>query len=167
MLAAIVAVALVGSLGGVWLLGAHELAGAGDRLTAPGAVGQTFYTGIPLFPARGGPGSTTRIDLKSVTPKIAENSADATVEIMACSGPKSFDITGGGDATDLSSYCPGLTPFRSGSFIVGARSTTGVVMAITPRRAGTTHIEGSYVSYWHRLRHGRQHVGYDVVINTK
>jgi hypothetical protein len=60
-----------------------------------------------------------------------------------------------------------LTPFHSGSFTVGAGNTTGVLMTITPQRAGTTHIEGSDVSYWHGLRHGRQHVGVDVVINTK
>lgn len=102
-----------------------------------------------------------------MTPRITENSADATVAVIVCSGPNSSAITGGGATYDVSSYCPRLTPFHSGSFTVGDRTTTGLLMTITPHRAGTTHIEGSDVSYWHGLRHGRQQVGYDVVINTK
>lgn len=102
-----------------------------------------------------------------MTPRITENSADATVAIMVCSGPRSFDISGGGDTYDVSSYCPRLTSFNSGSFTVGPRGTTGVIMTITPHRAGTTHIDGSDVTYWHGLCHGRQHVGVDVVITTK
>lgn len=55
VLAAVVTVALVGSLGGVWMFSAHELARAEVGLTAPATVGKTFYQGTPLFPARGAP----------------------------------------------------------------------------------------------------------------
>jgi hypothetical protein len=60
-----------------------------------------------------------------------------------------------------------MTPFHPGSYTVRARTTTGVLMVITPHRAGTTHVDGSDVSYWHGVRHGGQHVGFGVVLNTK
>ena len=172
LIGAVVGVIAVASLvlAGWYVVSAHALASTSGvlvRTTVP--VGQTIYFGPPVAPI-GGPEATVQIDLRSVTPKIVENTADATVAVLFCTGPRAGGLVSGGIVDQAASWCNQLSAFHPHQLRLGPDGsgaiTTGIVVAVTPHRAGVVHIGGAQVSYWQGIRHGSQHVGMDVTIST-
>ena len=173
LIAAVVGVVAVASviLAAWYVVSAHALddsSGALERMTVP--VGQTVYFGPPVAPI-GGPEATVQIDLRSVTPKIVENTADATVAVLFCTGPRAGGLVAGGTVDEAASSCNQLSAFHPHQLRLGPDGsgtiTTGIVVAVTPHRPGVVHIRGAQVSYWQGIRHGSQHVGMDVTIATR
>jgi hypothetical protein len=138
----------------------HALAGYGGSGSATGTVGQTTYHGLPVRPAGGAPETT--VNLRSVTPRIAVNTARATVTLVVCRGNAAL-VYGGTWHGDPAPYCARRSALHPGTIRLGtpdgAVNTTGVLVAVTPHRSGIVRIEGANVTYRQGIRYGHQHVG--------
>lgn len=75
-----------------------------------------------------------------------------------CRSTKSGLLGGGVVVDDVRQYCRELVPFQPGAIDLGVTST-GLVIAVTPRRAGTVELDGAQVAYRHGIRTGSQHIG--------
>jgi hypothetical protein len=137
----------------------------------PSVIGQTEYYGAEVTSTHvishpSNPGVLS-IHISSVRPVIDENTSAATIAVMRCvltlggSGPLGF----GQVQTD--SICSTLTPFRSGNLSFGfAKGDDDVVIAVTPRHAGTVRISGVQVRYSSGFRHGNQLTGAELKVVT-
>ena len=144
----------------------HALAGYTGSGSAVGAVGQTSYYGVPVRPA-GNTATSTTLNLRSVTPRIAVNTAHATVTVLVCTGfaDRVGAFVYGGTTQDAAHDCTRLADFHSGTMRIGTSTdtqiTTGVVLAVTPHGSGLVRIEGANVTYRQGIRYGDQRVGMD------
>jgi len=162
---AVVVVILLGLAGGGfagyrWLTGEHLFTGPGALVGMTLQPGQTLYVGLgpPLSGTR--PNATVRVDLRAVHPLVTTNTSDATVTVLACihgtTNPAS--LSAGGTSLDPHPYCGSVESFRPGMTSVGV-SATGLLLAVTPHRAGTVVVDGAHLSYRVGIRSGSQHIG--------
>jgi hypothetical protein len=142
----------------------RALAGYSGSASATGSVEQTTYHGVPVRPIGN---AVTTLNLRSVSPRIVANTADATVTVLVCTGQASAAplAYGGTHQGDAAQYCAELADFHPGTLRLGSsttdpQTTTGVLLAVTAHRAGVVRIEGD-VSYRQGIRYGHQHVGSD------
>ena len=155
-------------LGGVlfarWVYGVHALLEGGNGLSGPVPVEQTMYVGENVVPASGGPTDTLSVDLRSVTPRITTNTADADVTVLMCT--VGLDPIGATTATGP--YCTSVSAFHPGNVVLGSRpGSTDIVVAVRPHRAGTVHVEGLDVNYHLGIRRGHAHTGTNIQVVTK
>ena len=54
-------------------------------------------------------------------------------------------------SADIKQFCSSLTPFTSGSLMLGGQP---LLVAITPKHAGTVVVDGVDIHYRHGLRYG-------------
>jgi hypothetical protein len=147
----------------------HALAGYSGSASANGAVARTTYHGLPL---RSAGAAVTTLNLRSVTPRVTLNTAQATVRVLVCTGPQTAagPLDYGATSEQAPVDCATLAPLHSGILRLGQTSgyqTSGVVVAVTPRRAGTVRIEGADVHYRQGIRFGHQHVGVDWTLHVR
>lgn len=127
-------------------------------------VGSTVYIGTSIAPtADHGQGGIT-VNLRTVSPRVAENGADATVRVFVCSGSYVGSLLSGGATPAAADLCTTLTPAQRGT--THLESTTGFVLAVTPHRAGTVRIDGADLHYWRGIHFGHQHVGARLTITA-
>jgi hypothetical protein len=155
------------ALGLRWLVSDHALSGYDNSESVPVTLGQTVYAGLPTLPTGVGGGGSRRLDLRKVQLRIRANTADATVTAMICNQRAgAASLVGGGVVLgDPSRFCTSLRPFRAGSVTVGG-TASGIVLAVTPHKAGVVHLEGADVEYRDGIRRGRQHVGIEMTFTT-
>jgi hypothetical protein len=153
--------ALTATVGLRWLYGEHTLAGYGNEAGGAVKVGTTVYSLGMVGPASDEP---KELNLRSVKPRIAQNSADAIVRVLTCVVNGNVAVTLGPTARS----CSSTTPFAPGTQTLGnSIGNTYIIVSITPRRpAGTVRIEGLDVSFQDGIRHGRQHTGLAIVISS-
>lgn len=95
--------------------------------------------------------------------KPRENAAHADISFWLCSG---LSANGGfGSAEHAKGSCPNFTRFRAGPERLGP-GYVNVLIAITPHRPGSVHIEGVDIRYRQGIRWGRQHTGFDMRTHT-
>ena len=124
-------------------------------------VGQTIYhdTGITpaMAPGSDHPSSVT-ISLGSVTPVVAENTAQASIVVLVCL--RNGNPTGvGTQLNGLSDSCSRVEPLDGPTTVTVGFMTAQIVTAITPRKAGTLTVTGYHVTYRQGIRNGTQHAG--------
>ena len=143
-----------------WLTGEHLFVGPGASQSGPLPSGQTLYVGLGPLLAGTRPMATVRVDLRAVHPLVTTNTSDATVTVLACihgtTNPAS--LSAGGTALDPHPYCGSVESFRPGMTSVGV-SATGLLLAVTPHRAGTVEVDGARLSYRVGIRSGNQRIG--------
>lgn len=170
---AVVVVIVLGLAGGGfagyrWLTGEHLFVGPGASEGMTLQSGQTLYVGLGPLLAGTRPDATVQVDLRAVHPLVTTNTSDATVTVLACihgtTNPAS--LSAGGTALDPHPYCGSVESFRPGTTSVGA-AATGLLLAVTPHRAGTVKVDGAHLSYRVGIRSGSQHIGaVDLTVTT-
>ena len=82
------------------------------------------------------------VDVRSVTPVVVENSADADIVLLRCTGDPAV-------ATDplLGSACPGAVPLAPGRMVLNLQPPDKIVAVITARKQGVVQIDGFRVDY--------------------
>lgn len=152
----------------VWRSSDKKLFPGGDLLGVTVPVGRTVYVGLGIFAAH--TPQVVPLDIESVTPRTARNTAAASITVLRCR--QSSDETGeaglgvGGTAYNPRHVCTSLTPFRPGIVAIGS-SRDGLVAAITARRPGVLRVQGWQVKYQDGWRTGNQVAGiYDRVVSV-
>lgn len=132
--------------------------------SAQTTAGSTLYVGMSIAPtADNGQGAIT-VNLRTIQPRVAGNGADVTVRVLVCSGSYAGALLNGGAARVAADLCTTLTPVQRGTTRLD--STTSFVLAVTPHRAGTVHINGADLHYWRGIHFGHQHVGERLTITA-
>ncbi len=157
-LAVTVVIVVIGVVGGVlglwrWQHGAHVFDDGGNGTGGPIKVGHTAYS-LALY-------SVTRdnatVDLRSITPRVAVNTAHATIQVLECQRNANIVAIG---ATPSVDYCNHLKAFAPGNHQFSANGDkTAIVLAITARRGGRIVINGIDVRYHSGVRQGDQNTG--------
>lgn len=165
----LVGVALVagGLLARSWQTGERLFYGGGWRgahVSLGASPGQTVYFGMGLE-GRNGSEASRRVELRSVTPIVSENTSAAGVAVLMCTDAGG-SATLGSTARDPRPYCATLTAFTPGTVTLGPRAT-GLLLAVTPHLPGVVRIEGVRISYRTGLRSGTQRVGVEAIVLTK
>lgn len=82
------------------------------------------------------------VDVRSVTPVVSQNSADADIELLRCTGDPAV-------AADprIGSFCPGGVPLTLGRMVLGLQPPGEIVAVITARKDGVVQIDGFRVDY--------------------
>ena len=164
IVAAVVVIVLVLAGGGFaayrWLTGEHLFVGPGASESFTLQPGHTLYVGLGPLLAGTKPNATVQVDLRAIHPLVTTNTSAATVTVLACTpGTTSpASLTAGGTALDPHPYCGSVESFRPGTTSVGAPAT-GLLLAVTPHRAGTVEVDGAHLSYRVGIRSGSQHIG--------
>jgi hypothetical protein len=170
--AAVVVVIVVGLAGGGfaayrWLTGEHLFLGPGASESISVPAGHTIYVGLGPLLAHTSPIATVRVDLRGIHPRVTTNTSDATVTVLSClHGTTALSLSAGGTATDPHSFCGSVEGFRPGTTSVGPPAT-GLLLAVTPHRAGTVEVDGAHLTYRAGIRSGSQHIGaVNLTVNT-
>ena len=129
--------------------------------SAPFRIGQTFYVGSDIQPTSPSSGHRT-LDVKRVTPDIAVNTANATVDVLLCVVAHPNEGMGTGIDT---SPCAAVTRFRPGRIDLGFPATE-IIYRVSATRPGTVRIEGAGVSYDDGTRRGDQRAGSGIVLTV-
>jgi hypothetical protein len=135
-------------------------------------VGHTNYFGNNLVAAHAidhpSDFSALSLQVSAIRPVVLENTADAKIAVLRCVARRSASALLGENEATAQDKCSTLTPFTSGSLTLGVeRNQDDIVIAITPRHAGTVRIAGVDVHYSKGLRHGVQHTGAQIKTTTK
>jgi hypothetical protein len=160
--AVVVAVALAGGLWLHWMYSAHALnARTLTAATVSRPVGATFYSGPMVIPN----GKPVTVDLRSVTPRITTNTADATVAVLSCRRNGSISVAGGADSLF---FCAATRPFASGKLTIDGdtQGTISIILAVTTHRAGVVTIDGVKANYREGIRRGSQDTGNYLTIHA-
>jgi len=104
------------------------------------------------------------LHLNSVKPIMAENTANASIQMLLCR--PIGDFAGDASTADMSSFCSSLETFRpvAGSFF--PNGTWLLVAEITPHQPGVVHIAQFNVTFREGLRTGKQRVGTDFTLTV-
>lgn len=158
LIAAVLAAVLVAVLGGVagwrWLHGARVFDDGGNGVGGPIPVGRTGYS-LVLSGAAGTGGVT--VDLRSVTPHVVRNTAQAAIRVLVCRENGRILLVGASPDTP---YCTAVQPFAAGVRRFSHNlDGAAVVLAITPNRPGRVVISGVDVVYRYGVRYGAQRTG--------
>ena len=159
---ALVAVLAVAAIVGSWYWLTHpsSLEGSGADLELSSSIGHTLAIDTTVSSA--GEGETARVTLKDLTPRIVQNTADASVVLVVCHRNAGSNALGTGEVAELSKYCTRVDPLRRMPDARLGFSTNQIVALVTARKAGVLHIAGFDAGYRVGLRRGRQHVGADI-----
>jgi hypothetical protein len=145
-----------------WLYSAHALhSGGGGELGFPRPVGATFYSQAMVFPDGD---QTVTLDVRSVTPRVVQDTADATIKVLVCHRNDSISHLGSDDL----SFCSWTKPFEPGMLTIGADDpgTNSIILAITTAHLGRVVIDGVHVTYRQGLRHGSQDTGDQITVRA-
>lgn len=152
----LVAILSAGAGGYLWLTRASVLQDFGDGWGLTVRPAETAYVDAGIYPASG---ESVTIDLRTVRPRVVQNTAGATVDVLTCTVEPGSTRIGSVRGPDMRRFCASATPWRSGMITIGSRAGDYLVFAITPRREGRVEIAGEDVSYRHGIRFGTQHTG--------
>jgi hypothetical protein len=156
--ATVVAVVAVGATMFVrWLYGASAIESGFNTGTLHVTVGQPYYTPPTLFSASDH--GTTTVDVRSIEPRVINNSANASIKVLTCKRNGTIAEMGG---PDLNAYA-WCHPFTPGKMTIGQGNAgqMTVVLAVTAHRLGSLEITGTHVSYRQGIRHGSVNAGPD------
>jgi len=147
---------------GYWLGHASLLRGYGDGMGAPTPIGRTIAFDTAVVSDR----DAIRVSLKSLKPRVTENSSDATIVFVVCRRNAGTTTLGVSRTSDLRKYCTRTDPLRR-SFVGSLGYTTNqILVLVTPRKSGRVHITGYNATYRVGIRSGTQHVGLDTTVTT-
>ena len=170
----VIAVLLTGSvLGARWYSGLSLLGSyPAERVSGPLALGHTVYADLALSarPTTDQDGTSTTpasipVTITALAPRVVSNTSDATIRVLICrrnGGTLGVGTQEGG----LSNSCSTVTDFAPPMTLTLGFMTAQVIVAVTPHRPGTVHIEGADVTYSQGLRHTTQHAGGDLTLTT-
>lgn len=158
----LVAAALALGLGLRWLYSPHDLVPPGAYtviMNRPAVV--TVYSPGMVDPSSEAP---ITVDVRSVTPRVATNTADATITALICHRNGTTTPTGSDDL----SMCTWTKPFKPGVLTLDGDlpGTDSVIFKVSSRHAGRVTIDGVHVSYRRGLRHGSQDTGPTFVLKA-
>jgi len=129
-------------------------------------VGQTIWLSLDLWTHPSDAIGNT-FTVRNLRPHITVNGARATVTLEQCVGPYLRDGQASLAAPQL---CDSLQPYSTGRQSMQAdllQRPLDLVVAVTPRDAGTIVISGVTVDARHGARRGRQHVGMAWTVTTR
>jgi hypothetical protein len=164
---AVVAVALlmvVGVLGARWYSGLSLLGPFGSSESVPAPLGHTLYADTGLSGAST-TASSLSLHVTAITPHVDSNTSNATIHLMVCLRNRN-PIAIGAQETGLSDSCSSVRPLVAPMTITLGFTTIQVLVAVTPYKPGTVHIEGIDVTYTQGLRHTTQQGGLDLTFTT-
>lgn len=170
-----------------WILTPHALGETGGTITAHPAIGQTEYFGMSVYPEIGDvpditmssaasgppvqvsgptqlPERAVTVDIVDARINVAENSSDAHLALLYCVHRTKNLGMGAGFADTLHQVCRGVEPLAPGNYLLS--DNRDVVLAVTPTRVGTVHVEGLTIDYRDGLRRGSQSVGTRIIADT-
>ena len=143
---ALMLVALTSVLTVRWFGGLDLVTPVGNKVTATSPKPGSVIVGTQI--AAYGPWDAPfaydpePVDVRSVTPVVSQNSADADIELLRCTGDPAV-------ATDprVGSFCPGGVPLVPGRMVLGLQPPGEIVAVITARQDGVVQIDGFRVDY--------------------
>lgn len=143
----LVVVAVTSAAGLRWFRGLDVITPVGNSVQARGDEPGTVMFGTQIVGS--GPWEAPfqydpqPVDVRSITPIVVENSADATIELVRCTAG---DRSG---ATEASRPlpCEGAVAFEPGTMVLGAAPPNQIVAVVTAHRDGVVVIDGFLVDY--------------------
>jgi hypothetical protein len=122
-------------------------------------VGRTVWVGMDVAVKR--TSDTAGIRFDSVSPVIVHNSAVAMIAVQRCGRGSYLDEAYA--TRDAVQLCRSLTAFAPSSVpspdLYGGSLSLHLVLAVTPREAGSVEIDGVTIHVHNGWRHGTQHLG--------
>jgi hypothetical protein len=112
----------------------------------------------------GGNAPLHSLHLNSVKPLVAENSANADIQVLLCR--PIGDFGGAWPAADMSRFCSSMESFRPVSGTFYPKGTWWLVAKITPHQPGVVQIAQFNVTFREGLRTGKQRVGTDFTLTV-
>ena len=167
---ALAGVVLVAGLAWAWHWRTHPDIvpgnGAGMRMTLDDQRRSVFVTVTDPSP---GEGETVRID--SATPRMLQNTAEATVEFFVCR----LDLRGANHSAlgavgprHFAGVCPDPVPVVEGTELaIGAEPPQQLLMRVVVESPGRLRIDGVDLTYTHGWQRGTQTVGPRLVIRSR
>lgn len=125
-------------------------------------LGRTAVVGADIQP-RDPPSGHHTIDLQWVLPRVAVNTAHATVHVVECRVADPHVGIGTEYPTLLRRQCATVRPFAPGPVDLGFPANE-IVYEVTASAPGRVRIEGSEVTYTDGGRSGRQAAGTGIVL---
>ena len=123
------------------------------------AIGETYYADA-FFAVSGHP----RVDVRSVSPHVTSNSAEAEYQVLTCHRGQP-NLLGAPPAPQFCADRP--VPFHPGTYAVGSgEGQVTFVIRFTPRSGGVFEFHGVDISYDVGWRHGVQRTGVDQQYRT-
>lgn len=163
LIIAVIVVALITIATVVWSHSAKafDRGGAIQSMTVSG--NSPRFVSVDAF-SGGGEARLHTLHLNSVAPRLAQNTANATVQVLLCR--PIADFGGAATAADMTRFCSSTENFRpvSGSFY-----PTGswlLVAEITPHQPGVVELAQVNVTFRQGLRTGKQRVGTDFTLTV-
>ena len=143
---------------------------AGARI--PLAAGHTLYFDdmvdySRVFSDPEHPG-TISLHITAIRAVVDENTADASVTVERCVLSGTGHQLLGQSASAAHTQCATLSPFRTGTVKLGYDpGDVDIVVAIQPKHAGVTDVQGVRVSFTAGWRSGTQHAGVQATTLTR
>ena len=163
LIIAVIVVALVTTTVVIWSHSAKafDRGGALVTMTVPGNTAR--FISVDAF-SGGGSAPLHSVHLNSVRPIIAENSANADIQVLLC---RPIDDFGGAWlAADMPRFCSSMESFRPVSGTFYPKGTWWLVAKITPHQPGVVRIAQFNVTFREGLRTGKQRVGTELALTV-
>ncbi len=138
------AAVLLAAAGGGWALtSAEPLQPVGSRLEVPMVVGEVLTIGLFARPVTGA------VDVVAATPRVVSNTADADLRVLLCRWSAEPVGAARGSADEV---CDEVAPAAGAVLRAASTAGAGLVLEVTPRRAGAVHVEGVRLEHRSGLR---------------
>ena len=147
LLAALAVALLVGTAvrGGWVLTHADLLQPFGNRIEVQLTVGEVRTIGLWAQPLTG------EVDVVTAVPRVVSNTADADLRLLLCHRRAGPIGTASGPADEV---CDEVAAPAGAALRPAAADFSGLVLEVTPRRAGDVHVAGVQIEYRSGLRRG-------------
>lgn len=138
-----------------WVLTPERFGPAGSRIMAQGNVGQPMLFGTFATPSEA-------VALRSVTPSVRSNTADADVRVVLCDDARSRSPVGSVIAS-AEQECARLLSLDGSRLAAG---DTRLLLEITPRAVGSVEVQGLDIAYRDGARWGSERAGLFVEVSA-
>ena len=163
LIIAVIVVVLVTMTVVIWSHSAKAFERGGDLQGMTVAGNTPRFISVEAF-SGGGTAPLHSLHLNSVRPIIAENSANADIQVLLCRPINDFG--GAWLAADMPRFCSSMENFRPVSGTFYPKGTWLLVAKITPHQPGVVQIAQFNVTFREGLRTGKQRVGTEFTLTV-
>ena len=152
-----------------WRTHPSVFASDGNQATAPLPAGEELVALGVTFPD---PGEGEAVSIRSVAPRVVQNSAGATFEFFVCTqDSETWDQTALGlvyGASRFAEFCPDPRPVEPGTDLdTGATEPQQLVMVVTVTKPGVVATHGVDLTYSHGWQRGTQSTGVHLRVKSQ
>lgn len=130
-------------------------------------AGGTWYFGAVITPERD---ERRTLELKSATPVVRSDTADAELEVFLCEVDPAAEVAGvGAQRREPTNICRVFEPVSEGMRFLtgGGEPRHELILRVRTTQPGVVRVEGIEISYRDGLRRGTQVTGADVTVRAR